>query len=232
MKRQRGKNLRSLLRLKNEHNRPKPDPYAHIDWNKATVLFQKPIANPPPTSDRYVTVKQILRVLAVIGAVGLVCTFPTIAVALQPFLGEKRRYRNWRLEQTLRQLEKQKYVSIRESHGGTTTITITKHGMTRALSYELDTMRISPPKRWDGLWRVVIFDIPEAYKRTRDVFRIRLVQMGMHQLQESVYVSPYPCFDEVEFLRELYDVDITARYLLVHKIEDDAGLRERFHLSA
>lgn len=218
--------------MKRSQGRRKQDPYARIDWNKASVLFQKPVSKEPDTNDRYVTVKQILRILAVVGAVGLVCTFPTIAIALKPFLPEERRWRNWRLKQTLEQLAKQRYVTIRESTDGKVTIAITKSGMTRALSYELDTMRITPPKRWDGVWRVVIFDIPEKYKRMRDMFRMRLVQLGMHQLQESVYVSPYPCFDEIEFLRELYDVAITARYLLVQKIEDDASIRERFHLPA
>ena len=134
------------------------------------------------------------------------------------------------MKQTLEQLEKQKYVTIRETPDGKITISITTYGMTRALSYELDTMRISQPKRWDGLWRVVVFDIPEKHKRMRDMFRMRLVQLGMYQLQESVYVSPYPCFDEIEFLRELYGVAITARYLLVKKIEDDASLLQRFSL--
>ncbi|MBI4066289.1 hypothetical protein HY411_01090 [Candidatus Gottesmanbacteria bacterium] len=218
-----------MKRLRGRHT---AHPYARIDWSKAAVLFQKPLSKEPDTNERYASVKQILRILAVIGAVGLVCTFPTIAIALKPFLPEERRWRNWRLKQTLEQLARQKYVIIRESTDGKVTIAITRHGMTRALSYELDTMSITPSKRWDGLWRVVIFDIPEAYKRMRDMFRMRLVQLGMYQLQESVYVSPYPCFDEVEFLRELYDVAITARYLLVQKIEDDATLRERFHLRA
>lgn len=218
--------------MKRLRKRRTDDPYGRIDWEKVSVLFRKPLPKEPGANDRYVTVKQILRILAVIGAVGLVCTFPTIAVALQPFMPDQRHPRNWRLKQALDRLERQKYVTIKDAPGGKVTIAITRHGMTRALSYELDTMRITPPKRWDGVWRVVIFDIPEAYKRMRDMFRMRLVQLGMHQLQESVYVSPYPCFDEIEFLRELYDVAITARYLRVQKIEDDASLRERFHLAS
>ena len=103
--------------------------------------------------------------------------------------------------------------------------------MNRALTYQLDTMMVRKPKRWDKKWRVVIFDIPEKYRRVRDIFRSRLRQLSLYQLQESVYISPYPCFSEIEFLRELYGVSFTVSYLLVDRIEDDELLRSHFELS-
>ena len=102
--------------------------------------------------------------------------------------------------------------------------------MVKALTYRLDTLMITKPKRWDKKWRVVIFDIPIKYNRVRDIFRSRLVQMGMYQLQESVYIYPYSCFSEIEFLRELYGVPFTARYLLVEHIENDDFLKYHFEL--
>jgi len=60
---------------------------------------------------------------------------------------------------------------------------------------------------------------------------MRLRQLGLYQLQKSVFVSPYPCFDEIEFLRELYGERLSVQYLLVEKLEDDDWLRDRFQLS-
>lgn len=141
-----------------------------------------------------------------------------------------RRYSGWRTRQLLDRFEKQKYVSVSEHADGKITVSITEKGMTRALTYELETLSMIKPKRWDKKWRIVIFDIPEKHKGIRDIFRMRLRQLGLFQLQESVYVSPYPCFDEVEFLRELYGVAFTARYLLAEKIEDDESLKQHFTL--
>ena len=102
--------------------------------------------------------------------------------------------------------------------------------MTKALTYQLDTMKLDRPKKWDKKWRVVIFDVPNKYGRTRDIFRKRLDQLGLRKIQKSVYVSPYPCFKEVEFLRELYGIPVTVQYLLVEQIEDDAFLKRQFNL--
>lgn len=46
-------------------------------------------------------------------------------------------------------------------------------------------------KRWDKKWRVVIFDIEEASKQTRERFRGKLKELGFGMLQESVFISPY-----------------------------------------
>lgn len=52
-------------------------------------------------------------------------------------------------------------------------------------------------KKWDGNWRVVIFDIPQEFRRNRNILRRRLRWWGLHMLQKSVFVSPYPCEEEL-----------------------------------
>lgn len=44
-------------------------------------------------------------------------------------------------------------------------------------------------EKWDGLWRVVVFDIPEENKRVRAVLRQTLKLLGFEQLQKSVWIS-------------------------------------------
>lgn len=205
--------------------------YAKINWDKAEGFFRHAPQQKIIQRD-YPSTRDIFRILAAVGTVGLVLTFPpalTGVAAVMKLAGGS--YRPWGMRRTLTRLKKQKYVSIQEGSGGSVTVTITKHGMVRALTYELETLMIQKQKRWDERWRVVIFDVPEKYKELRDTFRMRLRQMGLTQLQESVYVSPYPCFHEIEFLRELYGIAMTVRYLTVEKIEDDAFLRTHFELS-
>ncbi len=206
--------------------------YAKINWDKAEGFFRQTPRQEEIQRD-YPSTRDILRLLAAVGTIGLVLAFPPAITGVAAFmkLGGGS-YTPWGMRRTLKRLKKQKYVAVHESRNGEMTVTITKNGMVRALTYELDTLAIQKPARWDGTWRVVIFDVPEKHKELRDTFRMRLRQMRLYQLQESVYVSPYPCFNEIEFLRELYGIAVTVRYLTVEKIEDDVSLRTHFELSS
>lgn len=205
------------------------NPYARIDWHKASVLFQKPLQE-HSSGHPYSFVKTMLHVLGAAGNAGLTLLFEAGKESVFESAQGEFSYKAWQMRQRLRQLEKQHCIDIVEEPDGKITVTITKHGMVRALTYELDTMKLTMPSKWDKKWRLVIFDIPEKERRLRDLFRMRLKQLGLYQLQESVYISPYPCFDEVEFLREIYGVAFTVRYLLVEKAEEDAFLRTHFKL--
>lgn len=219
-----------MKRLGSKKRRPKQSKFANIDWEKTALLFREP-PKQEKESGAYPSTKEILMFLAGVGVVGLLLAFPPAITGVAAFVKLGRRdYSGWGMRRTLKRLKGQKYISVNEDEEGNVTVRITKQGMTRALSYKLESMELQKPKKWDGKWRVVVFDIPEKYKGLRDVFRMRLGQLGLHQLQESVYVSPYPCFDEVEFLRELYGVSFTVRYIVADRIEDDESLRQRFQL--
>lgn len=204
-------------------------PYADIDWKKAAVLFQRQISS--ASSHKFPITRELLSTLAKVGAVGMIFLFPGAAPALGSLVLGEKSYPRWQTKQILSQLEKRKYVTIKYHGDGKVTVKITKNGMIRALTYELETLTLKKPKHWDRKWRVVIFDIRDKYRHVRDLFRMRLGQLGLYRFQESVYVSPYNCFNEIEFLRELYGVAITVRYLLVDKIEDDIYLRRHFELN-
>ena len=45
--------------------------------------------------------------------------------------------------------------------------------------------------KWDGKWRIVIFDIEEKNKKVRETFRHKLKELGFGQLQKSVWISPH-----------------------------------------
>lgn len=55
-------------------------------------------------------------------------------------------------------------------------------------------------KKWDGYWRVIIFDIPQEQSKNRNILRRRLRWWGFHMLQKSVFVFPYTCEMELGYL--------------------------------
>ena len=56
--------------------------------------------------------------------------------------------------------------------------------------------RISPEK--DGVWKLVIFDIPEKQKKVRTVLRAKLKQLHFKKWQNSIWISPYAMDSEIE----------------------------------
>lgn len=77
--------------------------------------------------------------------------------------------------------------------------------------------------KWDGKFRVVIFDIEEVNKRRRDFLRNKLKELGFGMWQRSVWVSPLPIEKEFkEFLKE--QKLLTAVHILTIPKEDCGNL--------
>ena len=203
-----------------------------VDWERIAKIFEpeketilQKIKN---EVDRYPYVKEILYLLA--GGAVLAGFFVTPRLAgLAAEYKKLKIYERRRLKETIKRLKKQKLVEIIE-RGGERIVRITKEGRVRALRYKLDEMKIKKPKKWDGKWRIVIFDIFEKRRGSRDIFRRYLKQLGLKRIQQSVYVYPYPCFDEIEFLRQIFYVGKGVRYVVADRIEEDGDLRIHFKL--
>lgn len=56
-------------------------------------------------------------------------------------------------------------------------------------------------RKWDKKWRLVIFDISEETRSTRDLLRDKLKELGFGMLQKSIYISAYDLVQDMyEFL--------------------------------
>jgi len=73
-------------------------------------------------------------------------------------------------------------------------------------------------KKRDGIWKIIIFDIPEKKRQVRNVIRSKLVSLGFKKWQNSIWISPYTIAPEIEaeinelakhfFLRLIKSTDI------------------------
>lgn len=178
------------------------------------------------------TVKDVLMILGVTSFVTASLIFPVLPMAAKPLLDYQRKkqkekkFKEWeqfnqaRLRTLLKRLYKQKTVDFQEVDGQTV-ITLTNQGHKKVLSYRLAEIMINKPKKWDGKWRVIIYDIKKEKKILRDIFRRFLQKMQFLQLQKSVYLTPYPCDKEIEYLREYYGLGEEVLYLIVQKLENE-----------
>lgn len=97
--------------------------------------------------------------------------------------------------------------------------------------YETEKLTIKEPRRWDKKFRIIIFDIKERRRSTRDKLRVWLTHLGFVRLQQSVWVYPYECQEVITLLKAHFHVGKDVLYLTVESIENDRWLKERFNLA-
>ncbi len=96
---------------------------------------------------------------------------------------------------------------------------------------QIDALKIKKPKKWDGKWRIVIFDISQLKKVYRELFRSKLKELGFYQLQKSVWIVPFDCQDEIELLREFFGLSQKEmRLIIAENVGPDDWLRKIFKI--
>ena len=152
-------------------------------------------------------------------AIGLALVFPHIGVVYREFKKEQweEARRRGILRATIKRLERQSLISWGEVDGETR-LTLTDGGKKKVLQFKMDNLQINKPKKWDGVWRVVVFDIPETKRLARIIFRKKLRELEFTQLQKSVFVSRYQCKDEIDFLRHVLEISRYVHYIVATEI--------------
>lgn len=140
------------------------------------------------------------------------------------------RINNRSLHQTIKNLYRSKLIEWRENKDGTLTITLSENGKKKAFRYNFTEMEIKKPLRWDKVWRMVIFDIPEKFKRGRDALSAKLKELGFYSMQKSVFIHPYDCKNEVDFIVENFNLRPYVRFLIVKETDIDLHLKTKFGL--
>lgn len=108
----------------------------------------------------------------------------------------------WRIRRAFARLKMQGMITYSE-RDVRSPLYLTKKGIARLTRYELRGLRLfDRRKKWDYLWRLVIFDVPERQRWLRDALRYELGLLGFFQLQQSVYVAPFDCTQQIETISE------------------------------
>lgn len=96
--------------------------------------------------------------------------------------------------------------------------------------WRLTDFKLEKPKKWDGRWRLVIFDIPEKRRKIRDEVRQIFKNAGFIRLQDSVWVYPYDCEDVIGLMKTDFNLGRNMLYIIADEIENDKYLRDEFGL--
>ena len=202
--------------------------------NLSDILLKQ--FNQKQTQQKYAPVSQVLTLLGRGAVLGAAILAPKTASYLLPLVKNSSDWDEWKhynisyLKRTIWRLEKAKQVEI-TFEKGKERVFLTQNGKRKILRYSIDSLAIEKPKHWDDKWRLVLYDIPDDHSHTRDFFREILRGLGFYCVQESVYIFPYPCFDQIEFLRQFYFLKVKVQYMLVDHIENDDAFKDYFGLS-
>lgn len=176
------------------------------------------------------TQKKVLLLLLGGAALGLSGSPRRYFKILNTVRKEWREIEEGNLRRSIKLLYESKLVREKWNDDGTITLVLTKKGKESALTYNIDEMKIRIPKRWDNGWRIVVFDIPESRRRIRDALRYHLQNLGFYELQKSVFVHPFECSDEIEYIVEFYNIRKFVRYIVATSIDNELYLKRHFGL--
>ena len=178
--------------------------------------------------------KEILLIIAAGMAIPATLLMPNIPIALKPLLRALAKQCGLRKSEhfarSITYLKRRRLVSI-AAKDGQQILTLSENGKKRVLQFDLDRLQIKRPRKWDGYWRLVLFDIPEKYKLGREALRSKLKQLGFYQLQKSCFIHPFDCKSEITFISEIFEVAPYVNFILVNDLEGASQLVKHFNLS-
>jgi len=177
--------------------------------------------------------KEILIMISIGIIIPLSLAVPNLPLIIKPLLKalpkNKKKPTVKNIIKSITYLKNQRLVDFKEKNGEQI-LTLSEEGKKRILKFNIEKLEIKKPRKWDGFWRVIIFDIPERQRQGRDVLRSFLQRLGFYQLQKSCFVHPFECKDEVDFLTEIYNISHHVNFITAKHIEGQSRLKKFYNL--
>ena len=170
----------------------------------------------------------ILSTIATAGVLMVALAAPNVLKLLKYGSGTHSQYTS-RIRRSLENLAARGFVVFVGS-GNKAQAELTAKGELLLIKLSSGSARLKKPQKWDNRWRVVIFDIPERRKLTRDNLRLMLSSLGFLKLQSSVWVYPYECEDLLNLIKTDSRLRGEVVYMVVEEIENDHIWRKKFGL--
>jgi len=182
--------------------------------------------------------KEILKEFLIAGGVMIASTSPYFLTRFLPKLvkhvsykSSNRKKKNRKFTNAFYYLKNRGLIKIK-NRKGQIYISLTEEGKKRAGKYQIDELKIKKSRRWDKKWRVLIFDIQDKHKIKREALRGKIKELGLYQLQKSVWVYPYKFQKEIGLLRDFFGLNNDEmKVITAAEIEDDYIIRKFYGFS-
>lgn len=142
----------------------------------------------------------------------------------------KRRFEKEKFLRDLKNLQARNLINYQELSNGNIKIVLTNHGKKIELDYNLENIKLDTQKEWDGKWRMIIFDIPEHKKNARNALREKLRHLQLYPIQKSVFITPFGCEKEIDFICSVFDIRKYVLLFIVSNFEGEEKIKHYFKL--
>lgn len=168
--------------------------------------------------------KIILQTVTSVGIISVAVVAPNVLVAMKKLgLLPKERQKEF-IDASRERLIENGFLEYRNGM-----LSITNKGEVYLLKETAyDKLKDKKKKKWDGKWRVLIFDIPEQRKAIRERVRNTLISIGFMRLQDSVWIYPYDCENLIILLKADLKIGKDVLYMIVEALEYDKPVRSYF----
>lgn len=128
----------------------------------------------------------------------------------------EKKKQHWAFSRLIWYLKKKGYIKIKslEPNEG---MVLTSKGAGKILKISL--RQLERRKRKDGKWIMVVFDIPEKLRRSRDFLRQILQSLGFKFLQKSIWVCPYDVLEKLQKIIQKINLEKYVKIFLIQEIE-------------
>jgi len=126
-------------------------------------------------------------------------------------------------------LKKGKFIEKKKNYEGSVLVSLAERGMLRMINFRFRRLG-NKKEKWDGKWRMVAFDIPNACRKGRSALNYRLKMGGFYELQESIFLHPYDCKKEIDDFIRLFKIEKYVRFGLLDFIDNQDKLKVHFRL--
>lgn len=175
--------------------------------------------------------RAVLTSLYTTGVISVALAMPNMLSVLKYLDPNKKDSENRRysINSAIKRLRDKGLVEWKETERGVF-LRLTSDGERTLKLIEQNEFKPVKPRKWDGKWRVIIFDIREKRKGTRERFRKKLQQIGFLKLQNSVWVFPYNCEELITLIKADYKIGKEILYIIADSIENDKWVKKYFEL--
>ena len=161
--------------------------------------------------------------------------FPIVYASILGLIKEfgKKEPSKRQVKRALKELEKKEIVSI-EKKGDEVYVSLKGWISPQVLKYSLKGILEYKRKKktWKGKWFLVIFDVPEKQRNKRDYLRRFLHNIGFYPYQQSVYLFPYECKEEIGLIKKIVEGGKYITYVVAESIENDDEVKRYFQLKS
>ena len=134
------------------------------------------------------------------------------AIALESLKNEENPKDSYALARSLKNLVEAGFAEIHSS-GRESYAKLTKAGKDKINTLKLTSPEALVSANWDGLWRIILLDLPESRKAERESLRYLLKKAGFVCLKNSAWISPYP-FEHL-FTNIKKDLKFTTEMMII-----------------